>query len=280
MLVRKFVEFFFFGSIFLGVCVVSLCIETNLLLHLPLNNLGFYLFVFGAVLVQYNLHYLIKASAPLNSMRFEWSKKNKNTHLILMSAGVLLILTGMLGFRLHHFIVLFILGIITLLYSLPVLPFANKKRIKDFGILKIITLVMLWSLITVWFPADGMKYTSNSFFLIFIGRFIFLFALCLVFDIRDMDIDTTENIRTIPVIIGVKKTYVVIYLLLGVFIFLTVVQYFRMPVIGPLNAMILSAGATFVMIAYTKKNKSDIAYLACIDGMMLLQALLVIIDSI
>jgi len=279
-LVRKFVEFFFFGSIFIGVCVVAMCIETNLLLHLPLNNPGFYFFIFGCVLVQYNLHYLIKRSALSDSASFKWSKKNAHTHLVIIGAGLLLIITGLFSFELHHFIFLFILGIITLLYSLPVLPFTYKKRLKDFGILKIITLVLLWTVITVWFPVDQLNYADSAFFLIFVRRFIFLFALCLVFDIRDIEIDTKENIRTIPVIIGVKKTYILDYVLLCIFILLTLIQYLQTPDLGQLNAMIISAGATFFMIEYIKKNKSDIAYLACIDGMMLLQALLVIIGSI
>ncbi len=95
-----------------------------------------------------------------------------------------------------------------------------------------------------------------------------------------MEVDIKENIRTIPVIIGVKKTYKLNYVLLGIFILLTVIQYFQIPDVGHLSAIILSAGATFIMIEYVKRNKSDIAYLACIDGMMLLQALLVIIGSI
>lgn len=257
-----------------------MCIETNLLMHLPLNKPGFYFFVFGGVMVQYNLHYLVKKTSHSNSSHFEWSKKNRFTHLLLAGAGMALLIIGVFSFELHHFIFLLVLGAITLLYSLPLLPFASKRRLKDFGILKISTLVVLWTVITVWFPIDQVTTAEKPFALIFIRRFIFLFALCLVFDIRDFDIDTRENIRTIPVIIGIKNTYILHYILLAAFVLLSILEYLQLPDTGRLNAMLLSAAATVVVVKYIKRNNSDIAYLACLDGMMLLQALLIIIGSI
>lgn len=231
-------------------------------------------------MVQYNLHYLVKKNAHSNSSHFKWSNKNYTTHLFLTGAGMFSLIIALFNFKLHHYLLLLVFGIITLLYSLPVLPLANKKRLKDFGILKIIMLVLLWTLVTVWFPVDQVNIKDTSFILIFIRRFIFLFALCLVFDIRDIEIDTIEKIKTIPIIIGVTKTYILSYILLSLFILISLIQHLQVHDPGQLNAMMLSAGATFVMIEYIKKNKSDITYLACIDGMMLLQAMLVIIGSI
>ena len=256
-----------------------MCVETNLLLHLPLNSVGFYLFVFGATLVQYNLHYLAKKTALPGSARFRWSKKNAGSHKILAAAGLILIIVGLFSFQLRHFIFLSLLGFITLLYSQPVLPF-KRKRLKDFGVLKIFTLTLLWTVVTVWFPVSQALYTDTSFLLIFLRRFIFIFILCLVFDIRDMEVDGRENRRTIPVILGEKKAYLISYILLVLFAALTFVQHLKTPDLVQLNAMLLSAGATFIMIEFTKKNRSDLAYLASIDGMMLLQAALVMIGSI
>jgi hypothetical protein len=44
--------------------------------------------------------------------------------------------------------------------------------------------------------------------------------------------------------------------------------------------MIISAAATLVTIEITKKSNSDFVYLAGIDGMMLLQAILVYLFSL
>ena len=278
-MVKKFSEVFFFGSIFISLCAVAMCVETNLLLHLPLNDISFYLFVLGATLVQYNLHYLFKTTAVENSARLAWSRKNKGTHEVLIAAGTALIIYSLFSFHLHHFIILLAFGIIAVLYSFPFLPFANKKRIKDYGLLKIVTLALLWTLVTVWFPVDQTDFSEISFQLIFLRRFIFIFILCLLFDIRDTEIDSKENIATLSVKLGVKTSYFLCYLLLLIFITLSVVQFIYLPERIQLAAMLLSAAATALVIEYSKKNNSDIVYLALIDGMMLLQALLVIFAS-
>ena len=275
MFLKKLTEFILFSSIFIAACAVALCIETNLLLHLPLNIISFYCFVFGATLAQYNLHYLVKTSAVKNSQRLAWSLKNKALHKVLFAIGIGLILFSFLSFRLHHFIILGILGAIAFLYSLPVIPIGNKKRIKDYGFIKIITLALLWTLVTVWFPVVNFSFEKNIFVFVFLKRFIFMFVLCLLFDVRDIEIDKKENIKTIPVILGKQKSYRLAYLTLAAFIILSVIQFYLFGSWGVLMAMLISGIITFFTIQATKKTNSDFIYLAGIDGMMLLQALLV-----
>lgn len=278
-MIKRLLSFLLFSSIFIAICAVGLCIETNILLGLPLNNFSFYCFVFGATLVQYNLHYLMKKTAIPNSERLLWSQKNRNVHVIFSFTGVLLILFSFLFFHLEHFMVLAILGGIAALYSFPLLPFGRKRRIKDYGVLKIITLALLWTLVTVWFPANRWQSDNVLFFLIFAKRFVFMLILCLMFDVRDMEIDSKEHIRTLAVILGKKKSYLLSYLLLLVFVGLAFVRYFYFPQVNFLIAMIISAIATLVIIEMTKKCNSDYIYLAGIDGMMLLQPVLIYLFS-
>jgi 4-hydroxybenzoate polyprenyltransferase len=277
---KKLSDFFLFGSIFIAICAVAMCVETNLLLHLRLNNLSFYLFVFGATLAQYNMHYLFKTTAVKNSTRLKWSLKNKSIHKILIAIGVVLIVYSLFSFHLRHFIFLMALGVISILYSFPFLPFTNKKRIKDFGLMKIITLSLLWTLVTVWFPIDETNITGFSFQLIFLRRFIFIFILCLLFDIRDTEIDRREKIATLSVKLGINRSYRLCYLLLVLFIALSITQFILLPDTGQLITMLLSTTAAIITIEYSKKNNSDVVYLALIDGMMLLQALLVIFATV
>lgn len=274
----RIIHFFLFGSIFISLCAVGLCIQTSLLLNLPLNNPGFYLFVFGATLVQYNLHYFFKTTAVANSLRLAWSQKNKGTHKILIMAGVALIVYSLFSFHLRHLIILVAFGVIAFFYSFPLLPF-TKRRIKDYGLLKILTLALLWTLVTVWFPADKINFTDLSFQLVFVRRFIFIFIMCLVFDIRDTETDRKEKIATLPVKLGIKRSYSLCYFLLFLFTLLSIIHFIYSDDFMQLLAMIISAAATLITIQYSKKNNSDMVYLAFIDGMMLLQALLVIFAS-
>ncbi len=106
-----------------------------------------------------------------------------------------------------------------------------------------------------------------------------MFVLCLMFDVRDIEIDSKEQINTLAVILGKKKSYLLSYILLLLFVALSFLQYYYLPQMNFLIAMIVSAIATWITIEITKKNNSDFIYLAGIDGMMLLQALLVYLFS-
>ncbi len=280
MWIKKLSEFILFTSIFVAGCAVGFCMETNILFGVPLNNFSFYAFVFGATIVQYNLHYIVKKVAAQNSERLLWSQRNKNIHLILLIAGCFLILFSLFSFHLKHFFILFILGCISFLYSFPFLPFPKKRRIKDYGFLKIITLALLWTLVTVWFPVSGHIYDGGLFIFVFVKRLLFMFILCLLFDMRDIEVDTSENIKTLAVVLGRKRSYILSYVLLLIFVLLSVAQYFYFPQIQFLVPMLISAAATLITIEITKKSNSDFVYLAGIDGMMLLQAILVFLFSI
>jgi 4-hydroxybenzoate polyprenyltransferase len=273
--IKRVANFILFSSIFIACCAVAFCMETNILLGLPLSSVNFYIFVFAATITQYNFHYLIKTTAALGSDRLQWSMHNRISHFIFLVGGIVLLIYSVFSFHFYHFFVLLCLGIISFLYSFPFLPFEKRKRIKDFGVLKITTLALLWTLITVWFPINGLNYDTGLFIFIFIKRFVFMFILCLLFDMRDIEVDSTEEIKTLAVVLGKKKSYRLAYWLLLVFILLAFAQYLYLPQLGFLLAMLASAVATSMIIEFTRKNNSDFIYLAGIDGMMLLQAILV-----
>ncbi|MEO5649744.1 MAG: UbiA family prenyltransferase [Ginsengibacter sp.] len=277
---KKVSGFILFGSIFIASCAVAFCMETNILLGLPFNSFSFYCFVFGATLVQYNLHYLVKTIAVKDSVRLAWSQRNKAVHFILLAVGIILILFSFYSFHLKHFMVLLCLGGVAFLYSFPILPFGKKRRIKDYGFLKIITLALLWTLVTVWFPVNNMQFDPYLFSFVFVKRFVFMFVLCLLFDVRDIEIDSEEKINTLAVFIGKRKSYSVSSLLLIVFVIFSVVQYFYFPQPGVLIAMLISAVITYATMELTKKNNSDFIYLAGVDGMMMVQAVLVYLFSL
>lgn len=256
-----------------------MCIQTNILLGLPLNSIGFYFFVFGSTLVLYNFHYISKTAAIDGSPRLAWSKSRQRTHRILIGAGIIIILLTLFTFELRHYFVLLVLGCISFLYSFPFIPLGSRKRLKDFGVIKIITLSLIWTLVTVWFPVSTMLFGKTIFWFVFIKRFIFIFALCMVFDIRDLAIDKKESINTISVLLGREKAYGITYVMLVSFILIVVLENILFP--GRfLIPFLISIGATTMVVAYSKKNNSDITCLFGVDGMMILQSLLIFVFSL
>lgn len=271
---------FIYGAIFISLCTVGLCMETSLLLDVPFNSFYFYLLVFSATLGQYNIHYYIKRDANPDSDRFFWSIQHRKTHLLLNILGAAGVLTGLFHLKPENFMVLGIVALITILYSFPFLPFKKKKRLKDFGLLKILTLSYVWTLITVWFPAVALTRITPDFQVVFIQRFVFMFVLCLAFDIRDVASDGRDGIRTLPVSLGIRRSYLIIYASLVLFLVISILQFYQSHQFMQFNGMLVSALATYFTIEYAKGRNSDMLYLACVDGMMLLQAVLIGIGSI
>lgn len=270
---------FIYGAIFISLCTVGLCMETNLLLGLPFNSFYFYLLVFSATLGQYNIHYFIKRDARPDSDRYFWSLQHLNTHLMLNVLGAIGLLIGLFHLKPRNLMVLAIIAVITILYSFPLLPFKKKKRLKDFGLLKILTLSYVWTLITVWFPAVTMTGITTGVRLVFLQRFMFMFALCLAFDIRDIDSDSRSGIRTIPVALGKRNSYVIIYASLLLFLVFSLLHFRYSLHFMQFNAMIVSALATYFVVEYARTRNSDLVYLFCVDGMMLLQAILILVTA-
>jgi 4-hydroxybenzoate polyprenyltransferase len=276
---RSLADFLLFSAVFIGLCAVALCWETTVLLGLEPGHWSLYSFVFGATLLQYNLHYYFKKEHPFPSERQEWSVRNRFTQLLLIGSGLLLVLLSMFWLEPRHFLVLVVLAVLASLYSFPLLPWV-KKPLKAYGLLKILLLSLEWTLVTVWFPADQQGVDMTSYWLVFIRRFLFMFVLCLLFDLRDKELDAANGIRTLPVRFGTNTTYRIANGLLLLFLVISLFQLFRTGQYPFFHAMLLSAVLTWVIIQQTKKINNDYIYLAGIDGMMLVQAILVAIGTL
>ncbi|KYP13314.1 UbiA family prenyltransferase, partial [Flavihumibacter sp. CACIAM 22H1] len=256
---RKFTDFFLFSAFFIGLCAIALCWETTILLGLEAGHWSLYCFVFGATLLQYNLHYFFKKTHAFKSERQNWSVRNRLTQKSLIGLGFGLLLLSLFWLEPRHFMVLIVLAILASLYSFPLLPFVNKP-LKEFGLLKISLLSLEWTLVTVWFPADQQGIDMTSYWLVFLRRFLFMFVLCLLFDMRDRELDAATGIKTIPVRLGLSKSYRLADLLLVVFVLLSAIQLIRTANFPFFHAMLLSAILTRFTIQLTKKINNDYIY--------------------
>jgi len=110
-------------------------------------------------------------------------------------------------------IVILVLGAITFLYAIPLLPnriFIDKKqKLRSIGGLKIHIIALVWSGVTVFLPLiNGGIEINDDIILSGVQRFIFVIVLMLPFEIRDLNYDSLQ-LATIPQKIGVKRTKVI-----------------------------------------------------------------------
>jgi hypothetical protein len=101
------------------------------------------------------------------------------------------------------------LSAIAFFYSIP-LP---QKALRNIPYLKIFLVAYVWASVTVFFPS--LQFSTSSWVL-FCGQFLFVTAITLPFDLRDIHTDHAQGLRTIAQGIGTRPTiYIALACLLG-----------------------------------------------------------------
>jgi 4-hydroxybenzoate polyprenyltransferase len=159
------------------------------------------------------------------------------------------------------------------------IPFIKLRKSPWF---KLLTLVTVWTMVTAVVPVmlgPEVLWTRENLLHIFI-RFIFMIAICLPFDIRDLEIDKADEVSTIPHSLGVGPTRNIAVAFMFVYIFLIVLEYaMGMFGIEICIAILLSAFINTIFVFRSSPERSEYFYVAGLDGTMILQGLLAMLAA-
>ena len=129
-------------------------------------------------------------------------------------------------------------GFLTFLYAIPLI---YRKNIRSVSGLKIYIVALSWSVITVLVPIIHFKLpVSLNLMTNFLQVFIFVIALVIPFDIRDIAYDS-KQLNTLPQILGIKNSKILAILLLLLFFILEILQK-KLVVIESTSFIILLTG--------------------------------------
>lgn len=251
--------------------------EKLLLGYVPAFGTALHGFVMANTLCIYNLHYFIKKIPAGISDRADWSLKYHWVHPLLIALSCFLSLFCLFYLPLKVVGISVGLGVLSLGYSLPILPFPQKKRLKDWGLLKLFLLAMVWTSVTVLMPMFYWNKSFEAYEVEFLLRFTFMLPLCVAFDIRDMETDREHSIYTLPNAIGLQNCFRLMDFFLVVLLGLAVWQYFRYPIIERLLSAIAIIMITKIVLVLSRKYRSDVFYLLFVDGMMLVYAAFILL---
>ncbi len=157
-----------------------------------------------------------------------------------------------------------------------VVPVWKGKRLRDVHFIKIFLIAIAWSWITVWLPAleMGMDY-AFPVYLILLERACFVFAITIPFDIRDLEIDAYNRVKTLPAQLGVRRSQQTAALSLLLMCLLAAVNYYLdVYTLGQLVALVTSAFVAVLMIYGADRIKHDYYFTGAVDGLMVLQFVL------
>lgn len=202
---KSLFNFYINASIHIAFAAISLVYVTTFELDSK-PDIKLNLFVFFATITAYNFVKYFGVD------RHHFKHRAKNLNLILWLSIVSAIVAFYFATALKNksLWILFLSGIMTLLYALPKTPFRIFKldiiNLRKVAGLKVYMVVLVWSIVTFLLPLFELEIVLDSrAFISFVQRCMILIVLILPFEIRDMQFDSFR-LETIPQKIGVKKT--------------------------------------------------------------------------
>ncbi len=215
--------------------------------------------VFCATLLMYNFQRLFKLFKGIHHPRIQWMEKNLFLVYGLISLGLLF--CAISAFKIFDFsqayyidfAVLAMVGSVSLLYAFPFIR--KKTSLRDIPFLKIHLIAISWALVSSVFILNN---TNNSL-LVLLEKYLFVLAITIPFDIRDISIDEPQK-KTIPQLLGVKYARILSVFLLICSWFVCHQNSF------PYYSVDFMYLVAILLCSLARPNKSDYFFSFLIDG--------------
>lgn len=251
-ILKAIFRFYIESSIHVSLAICALAGVSVKLYGLQLQWPVFF-FLFTASITGYNF---VKYAGVAKLHHRSLTNQLKTIQIFSLICFALLIYAAYLQ-SLRFIITTGILGLCTLCYAVPFLP--SHKNLRSLKTLKIFVIGFVWAGTTLWLPlTDQRNLFAFDIFLNTISYFIFVLALILPFEIRDLQFDDPE-LGTLPQRFGVTRTKQIGYGLLLLFILLTLVN----PSLS-LTGQLISCGIAVLVGVFTffTHKKQSIYYTA------------------
>ncbi len=271
-------DFLFYSHLWIALAALALFWESQLLLSGQFSNSLLAIFVFIATFTLYNIHKIIGIRQTKNwgvqsRLRIAASWFSYLQIIAVLGSIISSILFCFLSPNVQLYLI--VTTLIALAYTVPFLP--KKRRLRDLSYIKIFLLAFVWLWVTLLLPAvDYQVLPDISLWLTSIGRFCFLLALAIPFDIRDLQLDQANQVKTLPFLMGVSYAKKLSFYLLVVLLGCTWWNYqLHAYTLGDAVALSISGIISGLVIRFVTPEKSDYYFSGIIDGMMILQFVLV-----
>jgi 4-hydroxybenzoate polyprenyltransferase len=283
---RQSIDLLLFSNIFIALCAVAQGLVTYQLLRVKpdIYVLGL---LFSSTLALYNFSVVL--SKPKNpesstSARVRWIFSHYRLMITISIIAVFSIIPLSLFLSTSSKILLFTLAIISIGYNLPLFSIQDKKfGLRNIPGIKLFLIASVWSLSCVLLPILELEsnkviaVTLNDTILLIAKRFLFIAAITVPFDIRDIYQDKFYDLKTIPVLFGEKWSLLICQGFLGGYLILLLLfnDQYDAGIIG-LSLTILLSGW---LIFKSKWKKNEYYYLLFLDGTLIFQYLMLILFS-
>ncbi len=273
-LLKKIIDLVLYGNFWIALGALALTFQTQFIFTGDTGWNELIAFVFFSTWLLYALHRIVGILRLKNFLDIErYSVIARFRHHIIVYAIIASIGTLWFFFQLSFSVQVAVVlpGFFSIAYVVPF--FGRKRRLRDFNQIKIYLVAFVWGWVTVVLPAVYFELGfSWSLVLLFLERSLFVFAITLPFDIRDLNVDEHSNVSTIPAVIGIKKTIRLALILLVLCVVFAagnyILGFYTLPVLLVLIASFIS---TALLVWKSTPERHDYFYSGLMDGTMVLQ---------
>lgn len=271
-----------FSNLYIALCAMAQGALTYLLLGVPINInvLGF---LGCSTLFLYNLSMLL--SRPPNPevspfRRVRWIFRHYNTIAALSAIALVALLPFSLRLQWQTLVAFGITGVIAVAYNFPFLWIGGKYTgLRGLPGAKLFIIAAVWALSCVLSPIVELHFSgtitpTSSTVILTIKRFLFVVAITIPFDIRDLFQDKQYQLKTIPVLLGEKGALLLCQILLGTYIGLLFI--FSNPIHYYTLALAFVTLFTGWLIFKSQWQRNEYYYFFFLDGTLLLQYLVTV----
>lgn len=289
MIFRQAIYYFIFGNFLIAFSALGLTHLSLLSEELTTDDLHLLIFVFFSTLLVYNLNLLAgmkgMRSSAFPSVRHNWIVKHEKFIQAICVLSITVSAAELFTLKFETFIFLVVPGIFALAYAFPVkLPGMRTISFREIPFVKIFLVAWVWATFTVGLPVVQQSGIITIFewknFLLFFSRAVFIFAITIPFDIRDLAYDADKSVATIPSRFGIEKSK---YFSLFMLFLFSVITFFRFHSgfcsYTELAALVLSAIITAILVMMINKDRKELFYSFWMESAMLVQWLLVMLIS-
>ncbi len=274
----RWLHFILSHSIFIAICAAALCFQTALLLQINLSGY-LYCFIFFSTICSYNFYWLLSGYAFAGLPIVGTLKKYASNEIVCVVSGIAML------FCLWHLPQLLTIistsFFLTLLYTIPLLPFKIFYKARKAGLLKTFLLAFTWAFVTVYIPySQSPNKNTGTLIILFNNRFLFMLMLCIIFDARDTTVDKIRGLQSLTTLIKPTTIKYLMYFIFAVFMLNGI--FFRMYYHEAVQiiALLLTGIATAIIYFFSLKKQGYFFYYFLVDGLMLFSAIATYMASI
>jgi len=283
-LLRSAFDFLLFSNVFMSLCAVAQALLTfSIIDSKPVYAVIGLLFT--STLGIYNFSILLsKPKYPEKSpyRRVRWFFAHYRLMVTFTIVSLLSLIPLFFFLSMESRILLIFLALLSFGYGLPLFSIGDQKfGLRNIPGLKAFLITIVWTLSCVLVPileAQDQHHTDFSMrdtIIVLAKRFLFIAALTVPFDIRDLFQDKKLGLKTVAVVWGEKNAYLFCQVLLAgyiVLLFLLRRNGFNVDFF----ALTLTAILTGWLIFRSKWEKNEYYYFFYLDGVLILQYVILI----